>query len=193
MASKSGALADLTLIGLVPGQGGWTYDFNGAVDLRRRFSAIVTGLYRSALVSFTAPLPQVSSIGIERLELAMKTTYAHLDRNTIPSVVSVYLVPTVADDRPVGGAGSGFVYDERGAVVTNEHVVRGVGGDIIVAIDNRQIDSHEELLGYLVTETDPGQVIEVELIRNGRRITESVTLGERPTPRSAGRHIPIDG
>jgi S1-C subfamily serine protease len=41
-----------------------------------------------------------------------------LYREVIPSVVSVY--------RDGGGAGSGFVYDPR-HVVTNEHVVRGVG------------------------------------------------------------------
>jgi S1-C subfamily serine protease len=47
-----------------------------------------------------------------------------LYRRAIPSVVSVYV--TRSDDRSDrhrGGAGSGFVYDDDGYVVTNQHVV----------------------------------------------------------------------
>jgi len=48
-------------------------------------------------------------------------TYERLYRETIPSVVSVYVTPE-GDDRGRRGAGSGFVYD-RTHVVTNQHVV----------------------------------------------------------------------
>ncbi|WP_276261287.1 S1C family serine protease [Haloglomus litoreum] len=63
--------------------------------------------------------------------------YERLYRDTIPSVVSIYL--PVAER---GGAGSGFVYD-RGAdgdghVVTNEHVVGdGTGDGVGTALDLR--------------------------------------------------------
>ncbi|MEF8904015.1 MAG: S1C family serine protease [Haloarculaceae archaeon] len=52
-------------------------------------------------------------------------TYERLYRETIPSVVSVYVTPGGGDERDERGrhgAGSGFVYD-RTHVVTNQHVV----------------------------------------------------------------------
>ena len=55
---------------------------------------------------------------------------------------------------------------------------------MIVGIEGTDIDSHEELLGYLMTETRPGEEIEIDLVRDGTRLTERVTLGERPRPRS---------
>ncbi|WP_435335568.1 S1C family serine protease [Haloarchaeobius sp. TZWWS8] len=48
-------------------------------------------------------------------------TYTELYRTTIPAVVSIY--PATGDNHH--GAGSGFVYDESGHVVTNHHVVDG--------------------------------------------------------------------
>ena len=52
--------------------------------------------------------------------MSTEHTYERLYRETIPSVVSVYVTP---DDRSQwGGSGSGFVYDDT-HLVTNEHVV----------------------------------------------------------------------
>ncbi|MFB6205205.1 MAG: S1C family serine protease [Haloglomus sp.] len=50
-------------------------------------------------------------------------TIKELYRNAIPSVVSVYVTH---GDGPRGGAGSGFVYDAAGYVITNQHVVGDV-------------------------------------------------------------------
>jgi len=47
--------------------------------------------------------------------------YERLYEDVLPSVVSIYV--STPDPRRVGGAGSGFVYDESGHVVTNQHVV----------------------------------------------------------------------
>ncbi|WP_254279122.1 S1C family serine protease [Haloarcula marina] len=49
-------------------------------------------------------------------------TIKQLYEKTIPSVVSVYVTDPSGDERRRGGAGSGFVYDDR-HVVTNHHVV----------------------------------------------------------------------
>jgi S1-C subfamily serine protease len=49
-------------------------------------------------------------------------SYADLYSETIPSVVSIYT--DGGDPNRPRGAGSGFVYDELGYVVTNQHVVR---------------------------------------------------------------------
>ena len=55
-----------------------------------------------------------------------------------------------------------------------------VGGDVIVGVDGHAIDAHEALQRHLLTETRPGETIEVELLRNGTETTEVVTLAERP-------------
>ncbi|HKJ59873.1 MAG TPA: trypsin-like peptidase domain-containing protein [Halobacteriales archaeon] len=47
--------------------------------------------------------------------------YEHLYRDVLPSVVSIYV--STPRRSPVGGAGSGFVADESGHVITNQHVV----------------------------------------------------------------------
>ncbi|MFC6823734.1 S1C family serine protease [Halopelagius fulvigenes] len=59
-----------------------------------------------------------------------------------------------------------------------------VGGDVIVAVDGRQIQSPEDLSSYLVTETQPGETVTLTVVRDGERRQVNVTLAERPEPRS---------
>lgn len=53
-------------------------------------------------------------------------------------------------------------------------------GDYIIAVDGQRIKSSDDLLSYLVFETEVDQTIELTLIRNGEEITVPLTLGERP-------------
>jgi serine protease Do len=62
-----------------------------------------------------------------------------------------------------------------------------VGGDVIVGIDGTAIRSHEELQRHLIVETRPGEALDVELVRDGERVVERATLGERPRSGVAGR------
>lgn len=55
-----------------------------------------------------------------------------------------------------------------------------VGGDVIVSIDDRSINSGEDLVSYLLTETRPGDEVTLTVIRDGERQQVNVTLGERP-------------
>ncbi|MFC6826067.1 S1C family serine protease [Halopelagius fulvigenes] len=77
----------------------------------------------------------------------------------------------------------------RGADDTRD--VRGqrvpVGGDIIVGIGGNELRSHEELMRYLITETRPGEPVEIDVIRDGVERTLSVTLDERPSPEDRRR------
>lgn len=50
-------------------------------------------------------------------------TFEGLYEEAIPSVVSIYVTPVEGVDPRRAGAGSGFVYDRAGHVVTNHHVV----------------------------------------------------------------------
>ena len=54
------------------------------------------------------------------------------------------------------------------------------GGDLIVAVDGREIKDFSELLSYMVVNKAPGDVITFTVIRGGSRVDVPVTLGERP-------------
>jgi S1-C subfamily serine protease len=53
-------------------------------------------------------------------------------------------------------------------------------GDLIIQIDDEPLTDFGDLISYLVAQTEPGQVIDLTLIRNGETLQLSVTLGERP-------------
>ncbi len=55
-----------------------------------------------------------------------------------------------------------------------------VGGDVIVEIAGTPILEPRGLIAYLETHTQPGDTIEVTIIRDGEELMLSVTLGERP-------------
>jgi S1-C subfamily serine protease len=54
------------------------------------------------------------------------------------------------------------------------------GGDIIVAIDNRQVATAGDLRGYIENNKHPGDQVTVTVLRNGQRQNLPVTLTERP-------------
>ncbi len=53
-------------------------------------------------------------------------------------------------------------------------------GDFIIQIDGKPLADFSDLISYLVAATEPGQVVELAVLRNGERLDVSVTLGERP-------------
>jgi len=55
------------------------------------------------------------------------------------------------------------------------------GGDVVVAIDGRPVDSSEDLVRIVAGELDPGEKVELTVVRDGDRIAVPVVLGERPT------------
>lgn len=68
-----------------------------------------------------------------------------------------------------------------------------VGGDVIVGIGGEELRSHEELMRYLITETRPGEAVDVDLVREGRRTAVRITLAARPAPDAdGGTPIAID-
>lgn len=67
---------------------------------------------------------------------------------------------------------------ERRAVRYGRTVIY-LGGDIIVAVDDQPVESIANLYEAL-EDNRPGDVVEVEFIRNGNRRSTEVTLSERP-------------
>lgn len=57
-----------------------------------------------------------------------------------------------------------------------------VGGDVILSFAGVEVDSHEELSRVLMTEVEPGDTVDIELVRDGEETTVELTLGTRPPP-----------
>jgi S1-C subfamily serine protease len=55
-----------------------------------------------------------------------------------------------------------------------------VGGDVLLAIDERPLQSNRDLTLYLDTETRVGQQVQLTLVRDGEQVVIEATLGERP-------------
>ena len=60
-----------------------------------------------------------------------------------------------------------------------------VGGDVIVAVDGRAVNTTKDLGAYLFTETRPGETVTLTVVRDGERQAVEVTLGEWPEPEAA--------
>ena len=59
-------------------------------------------------------------------------------------------------------------------------VVR-VGGDIIIAIDDQEVQDFDDLLTYVVQETEVGQTVTLHVLRDGQPTSVEVVLEARPT------------
>jgi serine protease Do len=53
-------------------------------------------------------------------------------------------------------------------------------GDVIVKVDGKDV-TPEQTLSFIVANTAPGKKIPVELVRDGRRMTVTATVGSRPS------------
>ena len=81
-------------------------------------------------------------------------------RPRLPSVVELKVVkaeenPYVNNGAPqdVTGAGSGFVYDRSGFIVTNDHVVDGAKAITVMFPNNKTFKAH--IVGGIPTATSP--------------------------------------
>lgn len=54
------------------------------------------------------------------------------------------------------------------------------GGDVIVAIDGHELQTFDDLVAYLVSETEVGQEIALTIVRDGEEMEVSAILGKRP-------------
>ena len=68
--------------------------------------------------------------------------------------------------------------DEAGFLAAN--LSTGRGGDLIVAVDGRPVGNFDDLNTYLVFHTEPGQTVDMTVLRGGEEIVLPLTLGSRP-------------
>ena len=54
------------------------------------------------------------------------------------------------------------------------------GGDLIVAIDGREVSTFDEMLSYLITNKGPGDSVVLQVMRGSDKVDITVVLGSRP-------------
>ncbi len=62
----------------------------------------------------------------------------------------------------------------------------GAGGDIVIAIDETPVRRFEELVGYLVTKSAPGETVTLTVLRDEEELQLDVVLGSRPNSSALG-------
>jgi 2-alkenal reductase len=101
-----------------------------------------------------------------------------LDRMNLPDGTRGVHVIAVADDSPASDAG--LLGSDRGETVDGLDLP--LGGDVIVGINGDTIRSMDHLVAYLIANTSPGDVVVLDLIREGGETAAlEVTLGKRPS------------
>jgi S1-C subfamily serine protease len=54
------------------------------------------------------------------------------------------------------------------------------GGDLIVAIDGREVRTFDEMLAYLITNKGPGDSVVLQVLRGNEKVDVTLVLGNRP-------------
>ena len=86
---------------------------------------------------------------------------------------------------------------DKGALVNsvpNDTPAQAAGiqrGDVIVAVDGRQVEGVSELM-LMVATKPPGTEVNVKLLRDGKEKSISVKLGERPSKNEVAKAEPAD-
>jgi len=100
-------------------------------------------------------------------------TLAQIEALNLPRTTGVY----------VTGVMSGGPADQAGVRAGSRPTpIDGLlgGGDLIIAIDGREVKTFSEMLGYLVNNTSVGQTVTLTVLRDGGSLEIPVTLGARP-------------
>jgi 2-alkenal reductase len=101
-------------------------------------------------------------VQIQSLNLSLQ------ERFNLPEFKGAY-VTGITSDGPA---------DDAGLVPARDSDRRG--GDLIVAIDGFPVQDTEELIAYLVFNTEVGQTVDLSIIRDGETVSLPLTLGARP-------------
>jgi S1-C subfamily serine protease len=94
----------------------------------------------------------------------------------LPAAQTGVLVDQVQTQGPAAEAG--LRGSDTPATINGQEIL--VGGDVIVAVDGQSVEDIQ-MLQQLLAERQPGDEIDVTILRDGAERTLSLTLGERPT------------
>jgi len=137
-------------------------------------------------IGFAIPVDAVKRVVPELIE---KRRYAHpwlgFDAYRITSALAQalglpvergLLIARIYRDGPAAQAG---LQGAKREVQVGNYIVLA-GGDIVTAIDGKEVEDMEGLTVYLETKTSVGQVVELTIISDGMEKRIKVELGERP-------------
>jgi 2-alkenal reductase len=91
----------------------------------------------------------------------------------LPQANGAY-ISSVSPDSPADEAGL------RGGTIPTDIFNLNAGGDLIIAIDGRPVETFSNLLSYLIQQKSPGDVITLTVLRDDEEIDLELTLGKRP-------------
>ena len=93
----------------------------------------------------------------------------------LPKDQAGVLVEQVVNGSPAEEAG--LLGSDQAATIDGQPVI--IGGDVITAIEGKEVESMEDL-GTLLQQYKPGDEITLTILRDGKQLKLSLTLGERP-------------
>jgi S1-C subfamily serine protease len=93
------------------------------------------------------------------------------------------LVEDVAVDGPADNAG--LRGSSKKMTVEGEDLI--VGGDVILAVNGQRIARAADLDTYLIRHTEPGQKLQLKVLRDGKEIVLEATIAALPPPEEEGR------
>ncbi len=145
-------------------------------------SQILTRTGTNSGVGFSIPVNAVKRIAPSLIAngkytypfigISMQTIDINMqDQLDLPQSTGIYITDVVdgSPAREAGLVGSG-----------NDGFSLLPGGDVLTAVDGRTLKSADELISYLVFETEVGQTIDLTVIRDKEEMIIPLTLGERP-------------
>lgn len=116
---------------------------------------------------FVYPYLGISSLSLPEMPLATQETLG------LKGTTGAYVVVVIAD-QPAARAGL-----KADTALETSNQLNG-DGDLITAIDGREVGVYEDLLSYLVNNKRPGDEVTLTLLRHGEQMDVKVTLGQRP-------------
>ena len=151
-------------------------------------TAIRSGTGVNAGVGFAVPANTVKRI-VPQLITKGAYDYPYLGitsdtRFTVAELAEALDLPVdygvlVSEVQPgTAAADAGLQGGDREVEVMGQAVV--AGGDIITAIDGERLRTFDDLVAYLVSDTEVGQQVALTVYRDGERMEVPVTLGQRP-------------
>ncbi|HZU87048.1 MAG TPA: trypsin-like peptidase domain-containing protein [Anaerolineaceae bacterium] len=111
---------------------------------------------------------------VVNIRVVMKADAVSTDTLTIPNMPEIPGLPNQQDIIPSQGQGSGFVYDQNGYIVTNNHVVENAERIIVTFYDGSEAEA--SLVG-----TDPGSDLAVIKVDVDPSMLTPVVLGDADT------------
>ena len=142
-------------------------------------SAIRTTTGTNSGVGFAIPVNAVS-IMIPEMIANGRYVYPLMGTSFASEDSKAQLLAELGIEENIGAYVSGVSPNGPADQAGIQGATAGIGGDIIVRLDGREVYSFGDLNAYLVFNKRPGETMEVVVLRNGEEVTLTMTLGERP-------------